>query len=254
MIIYRVLLTLSFVGLASHTFAEQAYVAVAANFAAPMKEISKAFESSSEHRLLVSFASSGKLYAQIKNGAPYQVFLSADQDKVERLVQDKLAIKNSQFTYALGSLALWHPNKTFSAQGADILKTEQFNKLAIANPRLAPYGIAAVQALKFLGLETRLKQKLVQGENISQTYQFIHSGNADLGFVAFSQIQTAQVGTYWLVPSELHHPIRQDAVLLNKGQNNPAALSLLNFLQSEKGLKIIESFGYLSTGRIIKVE
>lgn len=220
--------------------------AVAANFTAPMKKLVTAFEQSTEHRVLVSFSSSGKLYAQILHGAPFEVFLSADKHKPEALIAEGKALSESQFTYALGALALWSA-KASMVKGPEVLQSGQFNKLAIANPKLAPYGMAAIEVIDALTLPSDLKKKLVQGENITQVFQYVVSGNADLGFIALAQLKqnTAHAtGSSWLVPKHLYQPIYQDAVLLNKGQHNPAALAFLRFLKSDQAISIIEQFGY----------
>ncbi|MBV1913903.1 MAG: molybdate ABC transporter substrate-binding protein [Pseudomonadales bacterium] len=253
------LAALSF-GLSTSAFsiqAETVNVAVAANFIKPMNEIAEQFFQSTGHRAILSFGSSGKLYAQIRNGAPFEVFLSADQSKPNALVQQGLAVEGSQFTCARGTLVLWSakPNqlmndvdyKTNSA--ADILKQGQFNKLAIANPQLAPYGKAALEALDHLGLKETIKPKLVQGQNIAQTYQFVSSGNAQLGLIAKSQV-TETDSTYnhffWAIPKNLYSPIRQDAVLLRTGKDSTAAKALMDYLRSAKSKAIINRFGYNS--------
>lgn len=229
----------------SQARAGEVMVAVASNFAVPMKELAARFSQNSGHRAILSFGSSGKFTAQIQHGAPFDVFLSADQAKPEALVRAGMAEADSRFTYALGTLALWS-----AKEGADVLKQlqgGQFNRLALANPRLAPYGEAAVQTLAALGLQNTVAHRQVMGENISQTWQFVSSGNADLGFVALSQIMAAgqiSSGSVWVVPSALHQPIRQDAVLLKKGRHNAAAEALLSFLQSDDATHVIRRYGY----------
>lgn len=228
-------------GLSPAAGAEQARVAVAANFAAPIKAITAAFEKDSIHTIQLSIGSSGKLFAQIQNGAPYDVMLSADSTKPEKLVQSGLAVAESRFTYAIGRLVLWH---THNLQAKRLLETGNYSRLAIANPRLAPYGKAARETLKHLNLTD--PDKIVSGENISQTYRFVASGNADLGFVALSQvIVDAQVPEgAWVVPKSMHSPIRQDAVILQHGKANAAAQALMDFLKSEQAISIIRQFGY----------
>lgn len=225
---------------------EEIRVAVASNFAAPMNEIAREFEQSSGHTVHLSFGSSGKFFAQIKHGAPFQVFFSADQAKPQALEQEGLVVVGSRFTYASGALVLWSRTLELGDNGANILRSGEFNKLALANPRLAPYGVAAEEVLTNLQLREITKPKWVQGENIAQTWQFVHSGNAELGFVARSQIvhQEKEAGFVWIVPPALYNPIRQDAVLLRPGENNKAARELLDFVRSELAKKIIEAYGY----------
>ncbi|WP_461518021.1 molybdate ABC transporter substrate-binding protein [Porticoccus sp.] len=226
------------------SLAEDVSVAVASNFTAPMREIAAAFEQRSGHRAILAFGSSGKLYAQIHNGAPFQLFLSADQSKPAALEQDGLAVTGSRFTYALGTLVLL--TSTVDANPEKLLRTGDYRKLALANPRLAPYGVAAMNVLKALQLTDSATPKLVLGENIVQTYQFVSSGNAELGFIARSQIvrDDSADGRYWVVPTELYQPIRQDAVLLESGADNPAARSLIEFLHADAALAIMQHYGY----------
>ncbi|GAB2198979.1 molybdate ABC transporter substrate-binding protein [Sessilibacter sp. MAH4] len=227
--------------------ADEVHVAVAANFTAAMKEAVVDFEQKSNHKVIVSFGSSGKIYSQIKNGAPYQVFLSADQTKPELLENEGLTVAGSRFTYAIGALALWSAKENFIDDQFTVLKSGTFNKLALANPKLAPYGAAALEVLEALNLTQQTNPKLVKGDNIAQTYQFVATGNADLGFVALSQIMNkGQLisGSSWIVPTDLYSPIRQDAVLLENAQNNQAALDLLTYLKSDAAREIIHSYGY----------
>lgn len=221
--------------------AEQTVVAVAANFAQPMQVIAAEFEQHSGHAVKLSIGSSGKLYAQIQHGAPFHVFLSADAAKPEQLIALGKAVTGSQFTYAVGKLALWHRD---NGPAREVLESGDYRRLAIANPRLAPYGLAAVQSLQQLGIDAG--DRLVTGENISQAYRFVASGNADLGFVALSQIITGGKipDGAWLVPASLHAPIRQDAVLLERGQSSAVAHALLKFLQSDTAVAIIRQYGY----------
>lgn len=232
---------------AQTTMADSANIAVAANFTAPMRELAREFEKTSDHRLVLSFASSGKFYAQIQHGAPFDVFLSADTVKPERLIGDGLGEKTSRFTYALGALALWSKDPALISDGPETLAAGNFHKLALANPRLAPYGEAAMATLAALKLDKVLQSRLVQGENIAQAYQYVSSGNAELGFVARSQLwreDGSTEGSVWLVPASFHPPIRQDAVLLTRGADNPAALALLTYLRSEPAQAIIRRYGY----------
>ena len=227
--------------------AEQINIAVASNFMAAMKDIAAEFEKSSGHQVKLSFGSSGKFYAQIKHGAPFQAFFSADQVKPKALAKEGLAIPESRFTYAIGALALWSAKPGWVDDNAGRLKSGDFNKLALANPKLAPYGSAAVAVLNNLKLKEATQAKWVQGENIAQTYQFVSTGNAGMGFVALSQIIAKghlEKGSTWIVPAELYDPIRQDAVLLQRGKNSAATQALLRFVRSEKARGIIESYGY----------
>lgn len=243
---------LAFIGLlvgAANTGAETVSVAVAANFTAPMRQLAAAFEQQTGHRTILSFGSSGKFFAQIKNGAPFQVFLSADDQKPGQLEKDGLTLPATRFTYALGRLVLWSadPQLITEPDGAGILKTADFKHLALANPKLAPYGGAALETLQNLNVYAALKPKFVVGENVSQTYQFIASGNAKLGFIALSQVLTdgqIRQGSYWIVPTTLHQPIRQDAVALATGKENPAVNALMNYLRSDQAGAIIKAFGY----------
>ncbi len=229
------------------TASESVSVAVATNFTAPMKAIASAFEQDTGYKTQISYTSSGKAFAQIKNGAPFQVFLSADSSKPEKLEQDGMTVLGTRFTYALGALVLWSAKPDFiDAKGA-ILQQNSFKYLAMANPKLAPYGIAAQEVMEKQGVWSKLQSKLVQGENISQTYQFALTGNAELSFIALSQvINQGKItkGSVWLVPAALHKPIRQDAVLLASGKNNIAATALMNYLKSAKAAEIIKSYGY----------
>lgn len=222
-------------------------VAVAANFASPMKAIAAAFEKSTGHKAVLSFGSTGKFYAQIKSGAPFDVFLAADVTTPARLEQEGDGVRGSRFTYAVGKLVLWSAKVNFVDGQGEILKKGSFEHIALASPKLAPYGAAAIETLEKLGLGETLRSKFVQGENIAQTYQFVATGNADLGFVALSQVYLdgkLKAGSGWIVPANLHAPIRQDAVILSGAGNDPAARSLVEFLKGEKARAIIKSHGY----------
>jgi molybdate transport system substrate-binding protein len=228
--------------------AAEVSVAVAANFTAPMQKIALAFEQETGHKAVLSFGSTGMFYAQIRNGAPFQVLLSADDETPIKLEKDGLGVAGSRFTYATGRLVLWSKQPGLvDAQGA-VLRSGRLERLAIANPKLAPYGAAALQTITQLGLVSELQPKLVQGESIGQTFQFVASENAQLGFVALSQVSVdgkiAQ-GSAWIVPGHLHTPIQQDALMLTKGQNNAAASALMQFLRGDMAKAIIRSFGYL---------
>ena len=233
--------------LANAAGAEEINVAVAANFAAPMNIIAADFEKATGHVAKLAFGSTGRFYAQVKNGAPFQVLLSADDETPVKLAQEGLADPKSRFTYAIGHLVLWSAKPGFVDGSATALREGRFNKLAIANPKTAPYGRAAIETLSNLGVLAAAESKLIQGENIAQTFQFVHSGNAEIGFVALSQvIKDGRIveGSAWRVPSELHAPIRQDAILLTAGRGIAAAEALLNYLKSEKAKAVIQSFGY----------
>lgn len=241
------LLSLLFALVAPGAFAADVQVAVAANFTAPMQKIAAEFARETGHQALLSFGATGKFYAQIKNGAPFQVLLAADEATPAKLEQEGAAVAGSRFTYAVGKLALWSARSAIVDPGGEVLKQGGFDHLAIANPRLAPYGLAAVDTMKALGVFGALEGKLVQAENIAQAYQFVATENALLGFVALSQVMEGGVlkgGSAWIVPASLHAPIRQDAVLLATGQGNPAASALLRYLQGHKARSIIQAYGY----------
>ena len=231
---------------ATAALADEITVAVAANFTAPMKRIAAEFEKDSGHQVLASYGSTGKFYAQIKNGAPFEVLLSADDATPLRLVKDGAAVSGTGFTYAVGKLVLWSARPGLVDGGGAVLKKGGFAHLAIADPKLAPYGTAAVEALKALGTLEAVQPKIVTAENITQTYQFVRSGNAALGFVALSQVlQDGRIdGSSWLVPATLYTPIRQDAIMLAPGKGKPAAGALMKYLQGDKARAIIMSFGY----------
>lgn len=227
--------------------ADKVQVAVAANFTAPMKAIVANFEAISGHQVELSFGATGKFYAQIQNGAPFEILLAADDATPARLEQEGLAVAGSGFTYAVGKLVLWSAKPGWIDDQGDVLKQGQFEHLAIAAPKLAPYGAAAVAALTKLGLLAAIEPKLVQGENIAQTYQFIQSGNAELGFIALSQVYAGgkiREGSGWVVRPELYPVIRQNAILLAKGQERVAARALLSYLRSGPAQEVIRSFGY----------
>jgi len=227
--------------------ADEVRVAVAANFAAPLKTLALEFERDSGHTLLLSAGATGKLYAQIKSGAPFDVFLSADEQTPARLEKEGDAVAGSRFTYAVGRLVLWSAQPNYvDAQGA-VLKSGNFKHLALAAPQLAPYGAAAVQTLTQLDLLAALTPRFVRGESIGQTYSFIASGNAELGFVALSQVfENGRIsqGSGWIVPAKLHDALRQDAVLLTRARDKPAARAMLAFLKTEKARALVRAFGY----------
>ncbi|MGQ0654024.1 MAG: molybdate ABC transporter substrate-binding protein [Betaproteobacteria bacterium] len=230
--------------IASASRADDVHVAVAANFAAPLQALGEAFTRQSGHRVQASAGSTGKFYAQIRNGAPFDVLLSADDETPRRLEEEKAAVAGTRFTYALGRLVLWSAVESLVDDRGEVLRTARFRKLAVANPRLAPYGAAAQQAMTKLGVWGALQGRLVQGENIAQTFQFVASGNADLGFVALAQLAGERKGSRWLVPAELHAPIRQDAVLLARAASNQAARALLDYLRGAAARERIRAYGY----------
>lgn len=236
------------VGLAHGTaLAAQAQVAVAANFAEPMKAIAAVLEKTTGHTLKISTGASGAFYTQIRQGAPFDVFLSADNERPELLEKDGLAQPGTRFTYATGKLVLWSARADrVDGQGA-VLRAADLGKVAYANPRTAPYGAAAVQVLDTLGLKDALAPRLVQGESIGQTFNFVKTGNADVGFVALSQVLQGgkpREGSMWVIPQARYDAIRQDAVLLRRGAENEAAKELLKLLQSPNIKDLIRSYGY----------
>ena len=229
------------------TMAGEVSVAVASNFTAPMKVIAQAFERDTGHKAILSFGATGQFYAQIKNGAPFTVLLAADDETPARLEREGVAVLGTRFTYATGIVVLWSKKADLVDAKGEILKTGKFDKLALANPKLAPYGAAAMQILEKMNLTKQLGPKLVEASNIGQTFQFVSSGNAALGFVALSQVfenGKLKEGSGWVVPSNLYSPIKQDAVLLTSGKANVAAQALLQYLRSDKAKAIIVSFGY----------
>ncbi len=218
-------------------------IAVAANFTQAAKELGEAFENETGHDAVFSFGSTGLLYAQISQGAPFEVFLAADQARPEKAVAEGLAIVGSHFIYAVGKVVLYSRDKALVTD-EETLRAGDFHKLAIANPVTAPYGAAAVETMKALGVYDALQSKIVQGGNIAQTYQFVVTGNAELGFVALSQIAAHEKGSRWLVPETLYAPIAQDAVLLRNGEGNEAAEAFIAFLKGPTARAIIERYGY----------
>src|SRR5215475_5909402 len=218
-------------------------VAVAANFTEAAKEIAAAFERKTGNKVLLSFGSSGQFYSDLTQDAPFQVFLSADQERPEKAVAEGLAVPDSRFTYAVGKLVLWSRDPKV-VTGSDTLKQGAFSKIAIANPTAAPYGAAAIETMKALNVYDALQPKIVQGNNIAQTFQFIETGNAELGFVALSQVVDRSEGSRWLVSANLYAPIKQDAVLLKKGAGNEAAKAFLAFLKGPEAAAVEAKFGY----------
>jgi molybdate transport system substrate-binding protein len=228
-------------------WADGVQVAVAANFSAPVQMIAQQFEKDTGHTLIASFGATGQFYTQIRNGAPFDVFLAADDSTPAKLEAEGDTLKGSRFTYATGTLALWSAKEHYVDAQGDVLKGNQYQHLSIANPKAAPYGLAATQVLARLNLTEATQAKIVEGQNITQAYQFVSTGNAELGFVALSQVfkdGKLTSGSAWIVPAELHDPIRQDAVVLAKGKDNPAAKALMEYLKGPKAAAIIRSYGY----------
>ncbi|MFZ5958500.1 molybdate ABC transporter substrate-binding protein [Pseudomonas knackmussii] len=233
--------------LAQAALADEVQVAVAANFTAPIQAIAKDFEKDTGHKLVASFGATGQFYAQIKNGAPFEVLLAADDTTPAKLEQEKATVPGSRFTYAIGKLALWSAKDGYVDAKGDVLKKGDFQHLSIANPKTAPYGLAATQVLDKLDLMDKLAGKLVEGQNIGQAFQFVSTGNAELGFVALSQVYKdgkVTAGSAWIVPVDLYAPIRQDAVILEKGKDNAAAKALVEYLKGPKAAAVIKSYGY----------
>jgi molybdate transport system substrate-binding protein len=243
----RMAVSLALVLCATSARADDVLVAVAANFAAPMARLASAYTAATGHTLQLASGATGKFYSQIVAGAPFEVLLSADDETPQRLIAEGHAVAGSAFTYAVGQLVLWSATPGLvDAQGA-VLASGRFQKLAIANPKTAPYGRAAVEVLAARGLTAALAPKLVTGESVAQAYQFVATGNAELGFVALSQVSApgkALTGSMWRVPAALHAPIRQDAVLLKAGAHKPAAAALLQWLRSEPAQVLIRAHGY----------
>jgi len=243
----RVLTAIGLMTVSLISQAETTIVAVAANFTKPMTEIAEVFEKTTGHSAKLSFGSSGKFVAQIENAAPFEVFLSADDKNTLALEKSGLAVANNHFTYAIGKLVLWSATANLVDNQGEILNKGGFKHLALADPKLAPYGAAAMEVLKNKNLLNKLQPLFVQGENIAQTYQFVSTGNAELGFVALSQVMEngkISSGSAWQVPDNLYTPIRQDVVLLKKGEGNPAASALMQFLKSPEAKAIISKYGY----------
>jgi len=239
-----------FAGLAisAQAMAGQTNIAVAANFTDAAKEIAAAFKARSGHEAVLSFGATGALYTQITQDAPFQVLLSADAERPKKAVDDGLGVSDSRFTYAIGKLVLWSKNADL-VKGEATLKGGAFTKIAIANPTAAPYGAAAIEVLKALKLDETLQPKIVQGNSIAQTFQFIDTANAELGFIALSQLAGKSDGSRWMVPQTLYSPIKQDAVLLKKGASNEAATAFMTFLKGAEARAIIEKYGYAIDGQ-----
>ena len=244
---HRAIFLMSILCAAGQVLAGDVSVAVASNFSAPMKQLIGQFEMRTGHKVSVAYGGTGQLYAQIRHGAPFDVFLSADQTTPERLMAEGMAVAGSQRTYAVGRLVLWSSGQNVVDSQGKVLRDGDFKHLAIANPKLAPYGRAAIETLQSLGLWQALEKKLVEGKNISQAYQFVVTGNATLGFVAMSQVfahgRIAR-GSGWVVPQRLYAPIRQDLVLLRGAKLNKAANDLIQFIRSPAAEDVIRRFGY----------
>jgi len=244
-ILALVLWAAAMVGGAVPALAADTQVAVAANFTEPAKEIAAAFAAATGHHAILTFGSSGQIYTQISHGAPYEVFLSADPDRPKRAEQDGVGVPGTRFTYAIGRLVLFSKTPGLVDANGAVLASGNFNKIALADPAAAPYGIAAVQTMRRLGVYDRLKARFVMGTSITQAYQFVDTGAAELGFVALSQvIAQPDVGSRWLVPATYHGVIDQQAILLFTGQSNPAAKAFMTFLKSPAALAIIRKYGY----------
>jgi molybdate transport system substrate-binding protein len=229
------------------SFAGEVNVAVASNFSAPMAQIVKLFEQQSGHNVKLSFGSTGKFYAQIKGGAPFDVFFAADTATPQRLEAEGMTVNGSRFVYALGNLVLWSAQPGYVDDKGEVLRKGGYSKLAIADSKLAPYGLAAKQTLERLELWDVIQNKLVTGENITQTYQFAATGNVELAFVALSQVMRdgkVSAGSWWIVPTHMYNPIRQSAVLLSRAKDKVTSQAFLDFLKSEKAAAIIRSYGY----------
>jgi molybdate transport system substrate-binding protein len=232
---------------ASSVNAGEVNAAVAANFTAPAQQIAELFQKETGHTVKLSFGSSGKFYSQIKEGAPFDVFLAADEKNPKLLEEEGLAVKDTRFVYALGKLVLWSATPGFVDDKGAVLSKGSYNKIAYADPKLAPYGVAAQETLQKLNLWDKVQGKLVSGESITQTYQFAATGNADLAFIALSQVTKdgkVSEGSWWIVPADMYNPIKQSAVQLSTAKDPAAAKAFMTFLKSEKALAIIRGFGY----------
>jgi molybdate transport system substrate-binding protein len=229
---------------AAPAFAADTQVAVAANFTAPAKEIAAAFTARTGQHANLSFGSSGQFYTQITHGAPYEVLLSADADRPRKAEQDGVGVPGTRFSYAIGRLVLWSATPGLVDDKGHVLATGGFNKLSIADPTAAPYGLAAIQTLNKMGLYSKVQARIVKGVSITQAYDFVRTGAADLGFVALSQVINEPGGSRWVVPTSYHAPIDQQAILLWTGDKNPAARSFMSFLKGPEARAIIKRYGY----------
>ena len=253
LMVFTLTFSVFFPNLASTGHTAQVKAAVASNFTSVIKQLKPVFEKKTGHKLVSSFASSGTLFTQIYNGAPFDIFLSADRQRPEKLIAEGLAVDGSQFIFAHGQLCLWSTHAELIDSKGKVLTEGQWSKLgirhiAIANPKTAPYGIAAMETLSTLGIAESISKRLVIGQNTAQTFQFVVSDNAQLGFLALAQILSlpdSDRGAYWLIPDIMYSPIQQTAVLLNKGENNVAAKAFLEFLLTPEAIGIINSLGYI---------
>jgi molybdate transport system substrate-binding protein len=241
--LYGLLTGLLFAG---QLYAAEVSIAVAANFTDATRDLLPLFEKVSGHTAKASFGSTGKLYAQIENGAPFEVFLAADTKRPLKAEKAGLAVAGSHFVYAKGKLVLWSTHVDAFTDGEAYLKSTDFRHIAIANPKTAPYGLAAQQVMQHTGVWDALQRKIVQGDSISQTFQFVATGNAEAGFIAYSQLKSwkGAAGTMWTIPQDYYAPIEQGAVLLKKGETSPAAQAFIEFLKSDAAGEIIQSYGY----------
>ncbi len=233
--------------LALPCYANRVDIAVASNFMVPMTSLAAMFEKQTSYQLRISYSSSGKVFTKVIHGAPYDIFLSADEDKPRRLIELGLAEESSRITYAIGAIALLSDTVNFGENGAEFLARGQFGRVALANPRFAPYGVAAMEVIDRLGLAEKLRSKTVLGDNISQVFQFVSSESVDVGFVALSQVianQYAAGGNLWVIPQTFYTPIKQDAVQLKGAKNPTAARRFLGFLQSCEAFEVLRSYGY----------
>jgi molybdate transport system substrate-binding protein len=227
--------------------AEEVQVAVAANFAGPFTKIAADFAAETGHKAISITGSTGKFYTQIKEGAPFEVLLAADDETPKKLEDEGLAVKGQRFTYAKGKLVLWSAQPGLVDNQGEVLRKGTFARLALANPKVAPYGAAGIETLKAMGVYEAIAPKIVQGDNIAQAQQFVATGNVELGFVALSQVAPPDrpaVGSWWVVPAKLYTPILQDAALLKKGEQNAAAVALMKYLRGDKARAVIKSYGY----------
>jgi molybdate transport system substrate-binding protein len=243
----RLLLPLLALTFAATADAAEVSVAVAANFTAPMRKIAAGFEQDTGHKAILSFGATGAFHAQIRNGAPFQLLLSADDETPAKLEREGATVPGTRFTYATGRLVLWSAQPGLVDDKGEVLAKRGTERIAIANPKLAPYGAAAIETMTKLNLRDKLQPRLVQGENIAQAFQFAATGNAPLGFVALSQVMVdgrIATGSAWVVPAAMHRPIRQDAVTLTAGRDHPAATALASYLRSDKVRAILRGYGY----------
>ncbi len=229
--------------LATSAYADTTNVAVASNFTDAANEIATAFAAATDHEAILSFGASGQFYTQITQGAPFEIFLSADDVRPTQAVEEGYGVAGSVFTYAIGQLVLYSIDAD-RVTGPETLEAGDFQQISIANPETAPYGKAAVETMQSLGVYEALQPKIVQGQNIGQAYQFVETGNAEVGFVALGQVSQTEAGSRWIVPQEHFEPIRQDVVLLKTGEDNPAAAAFVEFLKGDEAAAIIEKYGY----------